>query len=179
MIAMIFVLSLVLVSAVLAVTSRNLIYAVVALLSTNITLGIAYYMMGAPMVALFQLAIFAGAVVVFFVITVMLTTGGDMEYDIDPDPLMNKKTQLAISVIAVEVLVTTVLALNLEFPYMEYASSALETFSVNVGSYDDITTAVSQFLWQVRGMDLIIQSFVILAAVICTIAMLKMRREDE
>jgi NADH:ubiquinone oxidoreductase subunit 6 (subunit J) len=35
-------------------------------------------MMGAPTVALFQLAIFAGAVVVFFVITVMLTQGGDM-----------------------------------------------------------------------------------------------------
>ena len=179
MIAMFFVLSLVLVSAVLAVTSKNIIYAVVALLSTNVTLAIAYYMMGAPMVSLFQLAIFAGAVVVFFVITVMLTSGGDMEYDIDPSPLMNKKTQLAISAIAVEMLITAALGLRIEFPYMEYASSAIESFSISVGSYDDITTAVSQFLWQVRGMDLIIQSFVVLTAVICTIAMLKMRRKDE
>ena len=179
MIAMLFVLSLVLVSAVLAVTSKNIVYAVMALLSTNITLGMAYYMMGAPMVALFQLAIFAGAVVVFFVITVMLTTGGDMEYDIGPDPMMNKKTQFAISMIAVELLVATVLAFDIEFPYLEYASSTLENLSVSVGSYDGITTAVSQFLWQIRGMDLIIQAFVILAAVICTIAMLKMRREDE
>ena len=179
MIAMFFILSLVLVCAVLAVTSRNIIYAVVALLSTNITLGIAYYMMGAPMVALFQLAIFAGAVVVFFVITVMLTSGGDMEYDLDPSPLMNKKTQLAISVIAVEVLITAALGLNIKFPYMEYASRALESVSISIGSYDDITAAVSQFLWNARGMDLIIQSFVILAAVICTIAMLKMRREDK
>ena len=179
MIAMFFILSLVLVCAVLAVTSKNIIYAVVALLSTNITLGIAYYMMGAPLVALFQLAIFAGAVVVFFVITVMLTSGGDMEYDLDPSPLMNKKTQLAISVIAVEVLITTALGLNIEFPYMEYASSALESVSISLGSYDDITAAVSQFLWNARGMDLVIQAFVILAAVICTIAMLKMRREDK
>jgi len=179
MIAMYFVLSLVLVSAVLAVTSKNIIYAVVALLSTNVTLGMAYYMMGAPMVSLFQLAIFAGAVVVFFVITVMLTSGGDMEYDIDPSPLMNKKTQLAICVIAAEVMVTGAMGLRLEFPYMKYASSAVDSFAISFGSYDDITTAVSQFLWQVRGMDLIIQSFVILTAVICTIAMLKMRREDE
>lgn len=179
MIAMLFILSLVLVCAVLAVTSKNIVYAVVALLSTNVTLGMAYYMMGAPTVALFQLAIFAGAVVVFFVITVMLTSGGDMEYDIDPDPLMNKKTQLAIGVIAIEVLVTTALGLNIEFPYMKYASSALESISVSIESYDGITTAVSQFLWNARGMDLIIQAFVILAAVICTIAMLKMRKEDE
>jgi NADH:ubiquinone oxidoreductase subunit 6 (subunit J) len=179
MIAMYFVLSLVLVSAVLAVTSKNIIYSVVALLSTNVTLGMAYYMMGAPMVSLFQLAIFAGAVVVFFVITVMLTSGGDMEYDIDPSPLMNKKTQLAICVIAVEVMVTGAMGLRLEFPYMEYASSAVDSFAISFGSYDDITAAVSQFLWQVRSMDLIIQSFVILTAVICTIAMLKMRREDE
>ena len=179
MIAMFLILSLVLVSAVLAVTSKNIVYAVVALLSTNVTLGIAYYMMGAPMVALFQLAIFAGAVVVFFVITVMLTSGGDMEYDLDPNPMMNKKTQLVISVIAVQVLIAAALGLNIEFPYMEYATSALESVSVSIGSYDGITAAVSQFLWNARGMDLVIQSFVILAAVICTIAMLKMRREDE
>ena len=179
MIAMFLILSLVLVSAVLAVTSKNIVYAVVALLSTNVTLGIAYYMMGAPMVALFQLAIFAGAVVVFFVITVMLTSGGDMEYDLDPSPLMNKKTQLAISAIAVEVLIAAALGLRIEFPYMEYASSTSESISVSVGSYDGIVAAVSLFLWQARGMDLVIQSFVILAAVICTIAMPKMRREDE
>ncbi len=179
MIAMLFVLSLVLISAVLAVTSKNLVYAVVALLSTNVTLGAAYYMMGAPMVALFQLAIFAGAVVVFFVITVMLTTGGDMEYDIDPDPIMNKKAQFAISIIAVELMVVSVLSFSFKFPYMEYASSAIQSLSVDAGSYDGIVEAVSQFLWQARGMDLIIQSFVILAAVICTIAMLKMRRENE
>jgi NADH:ubiquinone oxidoreductase subunit 6 (subunit J) len=139
----------------------------------------AYYMMGAPMVSLFQLAIFAGAVVVFFVITVMLTSGGDMEYDIDPSPLMNKKTQLALAAITVEVMITGALGLRLKFPYMEYASSAVDSLAISFGSYDDITAAVSQFLWQVRGMDLIIQAFVILTAVICTIAMLKMRREDE
>jgi len=179
MIPMFFVLSLVLVSAVLAVTSKNIIYAVVALLSTNVTLGMAYYMMGAPMVSLFQLAIFAGAVVVFFVITVMLTSGGDMEYDIDPSPLMNKKTQLALTAIAVEVMITAALGLSLDFPYRKYALDSIASLSITVGAYDDITAAVSQFLWQVRGMDLIVQAFVILTAVICTIAMLKMRREDE
>jgi NADH:ubiquinone oxidoreductase subunit 6 (subunit J) len=42
-------------------------------------------MLGAPTVALFQLAIFAGAVVVFFIITVMFTQAGEMEIVDDPE----------------------------------------------------------------------------------------------
>lgn len=79
MIGVIFVLAITVVSALLAVSSRNIVYGVVFLLCTNISLGIVYYMIGAPMVALFQLAIFAGAVVVFFIVTVMFTRGGAME----------------------------------------------------------------------------------------------------
>ena len=179
MIEILFILSLVLISSLLAVTSRNIVYAVLALLSTNITLGIAYYMMGAPTVALFQLAIFAGAVVVFFVITVMLTTGGDIEFDDDSIPWMNKKIQLALSIISVQILVGIALTREIDFPFMNYASSALETLSITPATYDDITTAVSQFLWQNRGLDLIAQSFVVVAAVICCIAMLKIRRNNE
>jgi NADH-quinone oxidoreductase subunit J len=63
----------------------NIVYGVVFLLCTNITLAIAYYMLGAPTVALFQLAIFAGAVVVFFIITVMFTQAGEMEIVDEPE----------------------------------------------------------------------------------------------
>jgi NADH-quinone oxidoreductase subunit J len=65
-------------SAYYAISSKNIVYGVVALLCTNVSLGVVYYMMGAPTVALFQLAIFAGAIVVFFVITVMFTKAGSM-----------------------------------------------------------------------------------------------------
>jgi NADH-quinone oxidoreductase subunit J len=79
MIALIVALALTVFSALLAVTSVNIVYGVVFLLCTNVCLGIVYYMMGAPTVALFQLAIFAGAVVVFFVVTVMFTRAGRMD----------------------------------------------------------------------------------------------------
>ena len=79
MIAILFVLIVTVVCAGFAVTMPNIVYGVVFLLCTNITLAIVYYMIGAPIVALFQLAIFAGAVVVFFVITVMFTRAGEME----------------------------------------------------------------------------------------------------
>lgn len=79
MIAILLALSVTVLSALLAVTSVNIVYGVVFLLCTNVSLGIVYYMMGAPTVALFQLAIFAGAVVVFFVVTIMFTRAGNLE----------------------------------------------------------------------------------------------------
>ena len=179
MIEILFILSLVIVSALLAVTSKNIVYAVIALLATNVSLAITYYMIGAPTVALFQLAIFAGAVVVFFVITVMLTTGGDVEFDDDTIPWINKKIQLALAIISVEVLLGVTMVRDISFPFMEYASSALETLMITPAKYDDITTAVSQFLWQHRGLDLVSQSFVIFAAIICCIALLKIGRGSE
>jgi NADH-quinone oxidoreductase subunit J len=81
MIEIIVALALTIASAYFAVSSRNIVYGVVFLLCTNISLGVVYYMMGAPTVALFQIAIFAGAVVVFFVITVMFTQAGTMTFD--------------------------------------------------------------------------------------------------
>ena len=78
MIAHIFFLSITVASAYFAISSKNIVYGVVALLCTNVSLAVVYYMMGAPTVALFQLAIFAGAIVVFFVITVMFTKAGSM-----------------------------------------------------------------------------------------------------
>ncbi len=85
MIAILLVLIVAVVSAGLAVMMPNIVYGVVFLLCTNIALAIAYYMLGAPTVALFQLAIFAGAVVVFFIITVMFTKAGEMEIVEEPE----------------------------------------------------------------------------------------------
>ena len=79
MIDLLLVLALTVISAGLSVTMPNIVYGVFFLLCTNVALAIAYYMLGAPTVALFQLAIFAGAIVVFFIITVMFTKSGDME----------------------------------------------------------------------------------------------------
>jgi len=72
-------LAIVVLTALLAVSVPNIVYAILFLLCTNVSLGILYYMMGAPMVSVFQLAIFAGAIVVFFLITVILTRGGEAE----------------------------------------------------------------------------------------------------
>ncbi len=81
MIAIMLALTVVVVTAFLAVVSRNIVYGVIFLLCSNVALGIVYYMMNAPTAALFQFAIFSGAIVVFFLITVMLTQAGQARFD--------------------------------------------------------------------------------------------------
>jgi NADH-quinone oxidoreductase subunit J len=85
LIDILFVLGITIICAFLAVTNKNIVYGVLFLLFTNISLGITYFMLGAPTVALFQLAVFAGAIVVFFVITIMFTKAGIMEIEEDAE----------------------------------------------------------------------------------------------
>ena len=79
MIEVAFFLAIAVVSTLFAVISKNIVYGIVSLLCANVSLGIVYYIIGAPTVALYQLAIFAGAIVVFFIVAVMFTKAGNME----------------------------------------------------------------------------------------------------
>jgi NADH-quinone oxidoreductase subunit J len=78
MIEVAFFLAITVVSTLFAVISKNIVYGIVSLLCANVSLGIVYYIIGAPTVALYQLAIFAGAIVVFFIVAVMFTKAGNM-----------------------------------------------------------------------------------------------------
>jgi len=92
---------------------------------------------------------------------------------------LNRITQLILIFLAFGVLVGATLLLNISFPYMEYSITNVEEYSLPGNSYDDITTGVSRFLWDYRSLDLVSQSFVVLAAVICCLAMLKNERRLE
>ena len=48
-----------------------------------------------------------------------------------------------------------------------------------IGDFDLLPQVVSSFLWGNRSFDLIGQSFVILASVVCCLALLKMEGEAE
>jgi NADH-quinone oxidoreductase subunit J len=85
MIEIVTLLTIIIISALLTVSSRNIVYGAVFLLCMNVSLGILFYILGAPTVALFQLAIFAGAIVVFFVIAIMFTNSGVMKINEEGD----------------------------------------------------------------------------------------------
>ena len=66
-------LAAVVVMAVLTVEAEELLYSALGLLGMSIALGILYWLLFAPYVAVFQLAVYAGAVIVLFVSVIMLT----------------------------------------------------------------------------------------------------------
>ncbi len=68
------------------------------------------------------------------------------------------------------------LSLQVEFPYHEAGSG---TQLVPAEPYNEIAPAVSRFMWEARGQDLALQSFVIFASVICCLAMLKEEVPDQ
>ena len=68
--------------ALLTVELKNLLKASLSLCGTCIAMGALFWLLNAPYVAVFQLLIYAGAVVVLFLAVVMLTTKDEeQKYD--------------------------------------------------------------------------------------------------
>ena len=59
--------------AVLTVELKDMLHAVICLSGMCITLGGLFWLLNAPYVAVFQLLVYAGAMIVLFLATVMLT----------------------------------------------------------------------------------------------------------
>lgn len=59
--------------AVVTIEVKDLIYAILFFCLMCISIGVFYWSLSAPYVAVFQLLIYAGAVVALFVVAVMLT----------------------------------------------------------------------------------------------------------
>jgi len=59
--------------AILAVEIKNLLKAVYCLCGFFICIGVFFWLFAAPYLALFQMLIYAGAIIVLFIVVVMLT----------------------------------------------------------------------------------------------------------
>lgn len=81
-------------------------------------------------------------------------------------------TFVALLVIMVILFVFSWLTVEVSFPTFQYTGT-LDRQLVHEEPYDDIAGLVSRFLWDHRSLDLTGQAFVIVAAVICCLAMLK------
>jgi len=77
--------------------------------------------------------------------------------------------------IGVSLLMFSWLTLEVDFPAFEYSSVRRQLIPEE--PYDNIAALVSRFLWEHRALDLTGQAFVIVAAVICCLAMLKSGEE--
>jgi len=63
-----------LVLAVIAVELKNILYAVIAFCGMCTAVGALYWLLNAPYVSVFQVLIYAGAVVTIFLAAIMLTS---------------------------------------------------------------------------------------------------------
>lgn len=78
---------------------------------------------------------------------------------------------VSIIVLVVGAFITFMGSDVLSFPTFEYRTS--DASLVPAEPFGDIAEHASRFLWEYRALDLTIQAFVITAAVICCLALLK------
>jgi hypothetical protein len=88
---------------------------------------------------------------------------------------MNRYGNVAAAfTIVIALLVFSWLSVGADFPVFEYTSETLHRQLVPVEPYDNIAKLVSRFLWDNRAFDLTGQAFVIVASVVCCLALLKL-----
>jgi hypothetical protein len=81
----------------------------------------------------------------------------------------------AVSVTVIISILIALLWINVEegFPTFQYAQPGVRGQLVPVEPYNGIADNVARFLWDHRALDLNSQAFVIVAAIICSLALLK------
>lgn len=79
----------------------------------------------------------------------------------------------ALLVIVVMLLLFSWLTVEVSFPTFEFASTLLPRQLIPAEPFNEIAERVSSFLWENRALDLTGQAFVIVAAIICCMALLK------
>lgn len=79
----------------------------------------------------------------------------------------------AFVVIVVTMLLFSWLTIEVSFPTLEYSLRLFPRQIIPAEPFNEIAGRVSRFLWEHRALDLTGQAFVIVAAVICCLALLK------
>ena len=137
----------------LAVELEDLFKSIIAFCLAEVSLAVVFYLIGAPLVAVFQLAIYAGAVTVLFLVT-LHTIGGAAE-----------KPKMNIPAIAIALLLLAVIAFISIF-----ALSPLTTLQ------HDLRPPLETYLWTYRGLDILVQAFIILAGAASVAALFRVEK---
>ena len=85
---------------------------------------------------------------------------------------------VSLLVIVFALLIFSWLTVEVSYPTLEFVSSLLPRRLIASEPFGEISTQVSRFMWDQRALDLTGQAFVIVAAVVCCLALLK-REEVE
>lgn len=92
--------------------------------------------------------------------------------------LLNNNQRVTLNIIFALAIVVILyfsylLPINLNFPFLTYSSITTKNQLISIDPYDDIAASVSRFLWNNKALDLINQAFVLFAAVLGCLSLLK------
>jgi NADH:ubiquinone oxidoreductase subunit 6 (subunit J) len=152
--------------ALLAVEFEDLMKAIWSLFFMCISIAGIFWTLGAPYVAVFQLLIYAGAIVILFLATIMLT-GRDGREKIEARDILGIMASIALG--------ATILLL-FENIGMPPSVTVVEPVLVEEGS-GKIGQAMTAFLWNQRGFDIILQGTILFASALCCLALMRRRKE--
>ena len=79
----------------------------------------------------------------------------------------------ALLVIIVTLFLFSWLTIEVSYPAFEFASDLLPRQLIPAEPFNEIAGRVSRFLWENRALDLTGQAFIIVATIICCMALLK------
>ncbi|MEM2872824.1 MAG: NADH-quinone oxidoreductase subunit J [Halobacteria archaeon] len=147
-------LTLMIALAFLVIEVKNLLRALALFIIMSSVLSVIFYILGAPFIAVFQLAIYSGAIAVLFLATLHTTKGR----------ILSEKLNLAMGLFLAGILFVIVLAFSINIIDALRVVTLPQGYSLEEAPF---------FLWTYRGFDIIIQGFLLLATVTAVVAILR------
>jgi len=167
--------ALLIIFAIMAVELKKLVYAVASLGLMSTVLSIIFYVLYAPYVAVINLLVYAGAIIVLFLAVLSLTTPGEEEKIETKQEIATRISGgvlfIIIAIILVQVLITSYV--GLQFAYGRTLNLP------ELMSFQDILKSVAQSIWQVRVMDVLIQAMALFVAGLGVATLFRKERREE
>jgi NADH-quinone oxidoreductase subunit J len=165
---MIFLLELLVLSAVFTVMIRNLLKAAIALALTSAVLTVIMFLLGAWMAAVFELSVCAGLITVVFVSAISLTKPKTMEESREKQKLRIKRF---IFLPFLLILVFIGLFISWKFGFIHINFTPLN--AVQMSQQPSINDAI----WNKRQIDIVGQIIVILSGVFGVVVLFKENKD--
>ncbi len=160
-----FLIAVLLIPAILAVMTAELINAVIALLVSSVGLTLLMFNLGANIAGIFELSVGAGLITVLFILSISMTRVLSREAN------MELKKQHYYKFIYLPVLIL-ILAIILYFNRAQWFGSILVQNARE-------NTSVGEVLWRTRGLDLIGQISILLVGVFGVVVLFKRGKMNE
>ncbi len=151
------------VGAVQVVSQRNPVYSALGLIASLVSMAIIFLLLHAPFLAVIQVAVYAGAIVVLFLFVIMLLNLKPEDLGKDPDPPVRRR--VALGSLALFIL----LGINLARAGLGAQPFAEEQVDPTYGS----TAAVGEALMTGYVLPFEVTSILVIVAIVGAVVMAK------